>query len=568
MEVPIVVEPEVAVVMRDGARLVADVYRPADADRHPVLVHRTPYGRRQEQSSYIALSPVQLARAGFAVVVQDTRGRWDSGGGPFQPFLEGADGYDTVQWAAGQPWSDGRVGAFGSSYMGATTLQAAAEAPPALVAMCPAQASSDYFEGRTYYGGAFEYGALVTTSLIAMLPGSLARAELQPGEARAARSAVQRILDGLADVPVPFPLRDYLGGRTGPLGRFTPWFFDWVEHSKPDEYWQALTLSGRHPSMQTSGLHITSWYDQFHVGTLDNFAQLRKHPDDRISSSQFLIVGPWHHFGMPGYSLGTARVGDSYFGTASVLNLAALQQAWFETQLTGRERFRQRARVRYFLMGRDSWREADDWPPPEAAVTALHLDDSAGSLRLSDEPAETSGGHSFDYDPRDPVPTCGGSHLVLLPLIAAGPVYQDAIADRRDVLIYQTAPLATACAIAGPVSATLHVRSDAPATDFTCRLADNDPAGGLLGICDGIVRTELGSDGTATVTVSLGSTAYEFRAGHSIALMISSSNFPRFDPNPNTGESAFDCNAPRVARQVVMHGPEHPSHIEFSKLPS
>ena len=566
MTADVIIEQDVPIVMRDGVQLIADVYRPGSTGPHPALVHRTPYGRRQEQSSYIALSPVQLARAGFAVVVQDTRGRWDSGGGPFHPFLEGSDGFDTVQWAAAQPWSDGRVGAFGSSYMGATTLQAAAEAPPALVAICPAQASSDYFEGRTYWGGAFEYGALVTTSLTAMLPGALARVDLDPAGARAIRADIQRILDGLADLPVPFPLSRFLGGSEGPLGRLTPWFFDWVGHNKSDEYWRQLTLDGRHAAIRASGLHITSWYDQFHVGTLENFTRLRQHPDPHVASDQYLIIGPWHHFGMPGYSLGTARVGDRYFGTGAVLNLAATQEAWFQSRLAGKGQFRQRSRVRYYVMGEDSWRDSDDWPPDGSVTVPLYLDCNAGGLRLIDAPGDIDGAESFVYDPREPVPTRGGAHLVLLPLIAAGPVYQDEIASRPDVLTYKTAPLQAGRTVAGAVRAVLYVRSDAPVTDFTCRLADADPAGRLLGVCDGIARVFLGSGGTAEVTVSLGSTGYHFPAGHSIALLVSSSNFPRFDPNPNTGQSAFECEAPQVARQQVLHGHGYPSRIELRVL--
>lgn len=564
---PVIIEHDVAVIMRDGTRLVADVYRPADDARHPALVHRTPYGRQRAQVSYITLDPVQLARAGFAVVVQDTRSRGDSDGGTFEPFAEGADGYDTVQWAAAQPWSDGKVGAYGSSYMGATTLQAAVEAPPALATICAAQASCDYFEGRSYFGGAFEYGALVTTSLGAMLRGSLVRARLEQEEARATRRDVQAVLDGLATLPVPFPLERFLGGRTGLLGRLTPWFFDWADHRQPDDYWSRLSLAGRHSSIRAAGLHITSWYDQFHVGTIRNFSELQQHPAPEVRSEQFLLIGPWHHLGLPGYSLGTARVGDTYFGANSVLDLSALQQAWFESRLAGRGRFPQAAPVRYFLMGRGAWREAATWPPTEAAPTTLYLSRGRVGAQLARNLAETSGSDSYDYDPSWPVPTRGGAHLVLPALVAAGPVYQDAIAARPDVLVYETAPLDQICAIAGPVGATLHVTSDAPATDFTCRLADRDPSGRLLGICDGIARTSIGTDGSAEVAVSLGHTAYEFQPGHSMVLLVSSSNFPRFDPNPNTGESAFECQSPEVARQTVVYGPQHPSRLEFWVLP-
>ena len=561
VDADIVVETGVPVPMRDGVTLVADVYRPA-AGRHPVLVHRTPYGRKQDLGSYIALNPIALARSGFSVVVQDTRARWDSGGQLFRPFDEAADGYDTVQWAAAQPWSAGRVGAYGSSYMAATQLQAATAAPPALVTICPAQASSDYYEGRSYLGGAFEYGALVTTSLVAMLPGSLVRADLSPEESRRLRSEAQTILDGLAEQPVKFPLRERLGGADGPLAKLTPWFFEWAAHTERDDYWRDLSLVGRHATMRTTALHISSWYDQFHPGTLGNYQAMRAHPDPAVADGQYLIVGPWHHFALPGYSLGTTRVGDCYFGTAAALNLAAIQQAWLESQLFDGGQFRQRARVRYFLMGADEWRSVDDWPPPGAVKRTLYL---GADSKLGVDPASSTSCDSYDYDPAWPVPTHGGAHLALTSLVPAGPTFQDHIVKRPDVLEYSSPPLARELVLAGQVRVVLHVGSDAPTTDFTARLADTAPDGRVLGICDGIVRVRL-DGGAGEAFVSMGSTAYRFAPTHRITLLISSSNFPRFDPNPNTGESALDCRQPRVARQQVRYGASHHSRLELSVL--
>jgi putative CocE/NonD family hydrolase len=555
----IVVDRGVAIPMRDGVPLVADVYRPASG-RHPVLMQRTPYGRATESGSFVALSPVQLATAGFCVVIQDTRGRGDSGGS-FEPFGEIADGYDTAQWAAEQPWSTGQVGAFGSSYLAATQLQAAASGPSALRTICPVQASSDYFEGRTYWGGALEYGALITTSLTAMLPGSLERAGLDAGEQKRLRSVAQRILDALADQPVRFPIRDLLGGPDGPLQQLTPWVFDWVKHDRPDTYWQQRSVMGSHAKMRTSALHITSWYDQFHTGTLTNYLELRKHPDPGVANGQYLIIGPWHHFAMPGYSLGTVRVGDIYFGAKAAVNLSAIQQAWFEAQLSGRNSFRQRTRVRYFLMAANEWRGVDDWPVPGSSLKPLFLGGDgrgpSGGI-LTHKPGRQHGVDAYRYDPAAPVPTRGGAHLVLSPLVPPGPVYQNDIIHRDDVLSYQTTPLATDLDVVGPISAHVYVMTDAVSTDWVIRLADVDPAGRFLGICDGIARA--GGD-VVSVTVSLGATAYRFRAGHRIALLVTSSNFPRYDPNPNTGESSFDCAEPRVANQTILHGVGHPSQL-------
>jgi putative CocE/NonD family hydrolase len=567
----IVIERGLRVPMRDGLQLVADVYRP-ESGRYPVLVQRTPYGRGLEQSTFVSLSPRQLAEAGFAVVVQDTRGRGDSDG-EFDPFHEADDGFDTVQWAATQAWSNGRVGGFGSSYMAATQLQAATLAPPALETICPAQASSDYFEGRTYWGGACEYGALVTTSLTAMLPQSLARAGVDGPTSRTLRTAAQRLLDSLAEQPVRFPLRDRLGDATGPLRRLTPWLFDWIAHDQRDHYWQRLSVREKYPAVQTSALHITSWYDQFHTGTLANYRALREHADRSVADGQYLIVGPWLHYAMPGYSLGAVRVGDHYFGAGAALNLNAIQLAWFKSQLTDHGPFRQRSRVRYFLMGADEWREADDWPPPGVTVRSMFLGgagDRAGAGHLLDEPAAGPGLDSYDYDPTHPVPTSGGAHLVLAPLVPSGPLYQDDVAARSDVLTYTSAPLENDVVVAGAVTAVLHVRTDGSTTDFTGRLADVDPDGRMLGICDGIVRMVATGESAAeeVVSIELGATAYQFAAGHRIALLVSSSNFPRFDPNPNTGESAFNCSQARIAHQTVLHGGAFPSRLDLPVVAS
>jgi hypothetical protein len=224
----IVVERGLRVPMRDGVILIADVYRP-ESGRWPTLVCRTPYLRQYRPGNFVLLDPLEAVAAGFAVVVQDTRGRGDSAG-EFHPFEESTDGYDTIEWAAQQPWSNGRIGAYGSSYMGATQMQTAIAAPRSLRAICPIQASADYYEGRSYQGGAFELGGLISSSLGAMAAGAATQAPH--------RAHIQRILGDLENMKPTFPLREVLDGDDAPLRVLTPWFFDWAVHTKRDEYWK------------------------------------------------------------------------------------------------------------------------------------------------------------------------------------------------------------------------------------------------------------------------------------------------------------------------------------------
>jgi putative CocE/NonD family hydrolase len=561
--VSMVVERGLEVPMRDGIVLVADVYRP-ESGQWPTLICRTPYLREHYPGNFVLMDPLEAVAGGFAVVVQDTRGRGASGG-DFRPFDESADGYDTTEWAARQPWSSGQVATYGSSYMGATQIQTAIAAPPSLLAICPIQASSDYYEGRSYQGGAFELGGLISSSLGAMALGPT----VQPTH----RARIREILGGLENMKVTFPLRDALDGAGAPLRALTPWFFDWAEHTEPDDFWTAISIEGHHAEVQVPALHITSWYDQFHVGTLRNFEALRhENPNTHVRENQYLIVGPWDHYGIRGHALGVSRVGDMSFGPDAALNLDAIQLGWFKRWLTDDPAaFRQKKRVRLFVMGANSWRYEDDWPIAIVEHRALHLaemefsDTYSAEGSLSTNPA-ASGSNSYDYNPLDPVPTLGGAHLVLVPFVPHGPVDQRPIESRPDVLVYTGDALTQDVEIIGQVHAKIYVSSSAPCTDFTVRLVDVYQDGKALSVCDGIQRvrfskTEASTDGPLVVRVAMGSTAHRFLVGHRIRVDISSSNFPRFDPNPNTGESSLDAKRSEIAHQSIYYGKNSASRV-------
>jgi hypothetical protein len=571
----IVVERNIAVAMRDGVTLATDVYRPAHG-KWPTLIQRTPYGKSPFPDNFVSLTPTYAAEQGFAVVVQDTRGRGGSGG-DFHPFDESADGYDTVEWASSQPWSNGRVGAYGSSYMGASTMQAAVAAPPSLEAFVALQASSDYFEGRSYWGGALELGALLSSSLSAMAVGSLIKIT-DPTDARALRVSQREVLDSLSRHPVHFPLRESLGGQTGAIGRLTPWFFDWLEHDEYDSYWREKSLEPRYGDVKASGLHVSSWFDAMLVGVLKNYAGLRHGAaTSKARDDQQLIIGPWFHYALRGFSIDATRVGDVSFGTAAAINLDFIQLSWLAERLGGDVRSRRSSPVRLFVMGENYWRDEEDWPLSRAEIVPMFLTGGGRASAVSDDgelsfatPLATNS-DNFEYDPSNPVPTVGGAHLLLSPLAVHGPADQQYIASRGDVATYASETLTKDLEVTGLVSAELWVTSSAPSTDFTARLVDVWPDGRGISVCDGIVRLPVGAvdpELPRPIVVELGATSQVFKAGHRIRLDVSSSNYPRFDPNPNTGLRSLNSPTFEIARQRIFHGPDLPSRLILSIVPA
>jgi putative CocE/NonD family hydrolase len=562
------IDRDLPVRMRDGAILKADVYRP-ETGRWPTLVNRTPYGRSPYPDNFVLLPPVVAAESGFAVVVQDVRGRGASEG-QYQPFDEVDDGHDTVQWAASQPWSSGHVGTFGSSYMAATSLQAAVSGAPALSAFAALQGSSDYYEGRSYWGGALELGSLVSVSLGAI--GSATMAALPYSEeTKRIRASYKTTLNGLAEFPVSFPLSNRLGDERGALGRLTPWFNDWLLHENRDEYWDRLSLQRRYPVTTAPGLHVTSWFDAMKDGALRNYRGLVASAGSRSArETQRLVVGPWHHFAQRGYE--STTVGELNFGLAAARNLDAVQLSWFREHLGGGpdQRSLGNSPVSIFVMGSNVWRDESGWPLERAVERSLFLagDGRAASTPNGGElhwtPVESAGVDEYEYDPREPVPTVGGAHLILATIASHGPADQRELEARPDVAVYTGSPLDTPLEVTGEVAAELWINSDAISTDFTARLVDVYPDGRAMSVCEGILRLppDPGSHGAVRqIRIFLGATSQAFLPGHRVRLDVSSSNFPRYDPNPNTGRRSLDAPTSVVARQRILHGRRHPSHL-------
>jgi uncharacterized protein len=566
---PVIVEKNVEARMRDGVVLRADVYRPDTPGRFPVLLQRTPYsknpGGRDETFR-------RLAASGFVLIVQDSRGRYTSDG-VARPHDEAEDGHDTVQWAAGLPYATGKVGMFGTSYLATTTLQAASEGPSQLAAIQPSAAYGNRYEDLVYQGGAF-----YLTDGLAWNLGQAAdvrrRAGLAAGERDSAIGLTphqQALFRQSWLWHVPLKTLDALE-----LRRFAPGYFEMLDHPTYDAYWEPSNISARYDGFDVPALHIVGWYDVFAHGTIKNFVGLRTHArTERARRHQRLVVGFWPH-AQPGAR--DTRVGDVDFGPDAAVDIAALRARWFACWLKdeGCAAF-EGPPVRLFVMGENRWRDEDDWPLARAKPTAYYLRSGGrANTRHGDGALSTDaqGAHPPDrflYDPWDPVPTSPAPGYSRLP------ADQRAIEERPDVLVYTTEPLAQPLEVTGPISVVLWVASSAPDTDFTVKLVDVLPDGTARLLTDGILRTRyrmsnitttLLDPGTPTeLTIDAGVTSNLFKAGHRIRLEISSSNFPRYDRNPNTGGPFGEESTLRPAEQTVFHDTARPSRVILPLVP-
>lgn len=572
----ITVEKDALVAMRDGVRLATDVYRPADAHDAPVpaLLQRTPYDKELSVFRNYTLEVMQAVRAGYAVVVQDVRGRYASEG-DFAPFADdGGDGADTIAWVRAQPWCSGAVGMFGASYYGATQWRAAAAAGDALGAIAPGVTSADFHDGWAYRGGAFQLGVVRTWILGFMATGELVR-RMGAGDADAAErfgALVQAIDDGgFARTP--------LAGAELP-GDLAPYYDEWLAHPSRDDHWRALTPDDRYARVTAPALLLGGWYDMFLGGTLASWEALRREGGSAAARRPRLVIGPWAHGNVSG------SYADRSYGFLAhhlATDPTGLHLRWFDRHLRGIENgIDDEPPVRIFVMGADEWRDAEDWPPPGTRFERWHLhgggaaNTARGDGRLSTAaPASEQPADEYAYDPRDPVPTVGGATFLPGAAVSAnaGPRDQAPLAQRADVLTYVSEPLERDLEVIGPVELVLFASSSARDTDFTAKLVDVHPDGRAELLTDGILRARYRDSLAAPqplepgrpyeLRIDLSATANVFRAGHRIRLDVSSSNFPRFDRNTNTGgaiasESLDDAV---VAVNRVHHDAARPSHL-------
>ncbi|MEU5426319.1 CocE/NonD family hydrolase [Streptomyces olivoreticuli] len=564
----VVVEHDVKVPLKDGTVLRADLYRPDSRDRLPTLVRRTPYGRGGPPGG-ASLDAFRLVEAGYNLLVQDMRGRGGSAGG-FEPFRnEAADGADTVDWAAAQPHCDGTVGMLGRSYEGAAALLAAGSAPPALGAIAPHVAGSEFYEGWSYQGGAFQLGFCLHWTLMDLILPQLPPAD--PESLDTAR--VLEALDGIEDL-YRTPWR-----ALGLLDRLAPYYRRWLEHPVPDAYWARAAPNRTYRSMTAAGLHIGGWYDTFLGGTLESYTGMRARGGSAAARDlSTLVVGPWAH-GVTGGIFPQRRYGIR--ADEQYADVTAMHIAHFDRALKG-VGGAPRGRVRLFLTGADRWETFEEWPVPSVRPTALHLtsgprhaNSAAGDGRLLTTGPRSPGSDRFRHDPGDPVPTTGGATLMTGQSTGGdcGPLDQREVERRQDVLCYTGDVLRADLTVIGEVTLIAYLSSTGADTDLTAKLVDVAPNGRAEILCDGIVRARyresfdrprpLTPHRTAELTVRLGAVGHVFAAGHRIRLEVAGSNFPRFDVNPGTGgpSTALAEQYGEALVNTVHHGGPRPSRL-------
>ncbi len=573
------IDKNLAVGMRDGVTLATDIYRPAGGAPVPVIVMRLPYNKEMPALLFLSGDILRIAQAGYAVVVQDCRGTYQSGG-EFRPyFQEAADGADTIAWAAAQVWSSGVVGMMGASYYGATQWLAAGESPPALRAIAPFITTDQYYEKWTYQGGAFQLGFIVQWASATFALGEVVR-RLGCGQASAGDlGAAIAAADAVAASYTHLPLTDH-----PELARLAPELMtqvaEWLAHPAYDAYWQAIAPCERYAQITTPALNFGGWYDLFLGGTLANYTGMKARGGSaQARQHQRLVIGPWAH----GYNGGVYA--ERNFGMMAhdgVADVTAMQIRWFDHWLKGADNgVLEDKPVKLFIMGRDEWRDEAAWPLSDTRFERWYLhsggraNTASGDGLLSQKaPGEEPTDH-YRYDPHDPVPTLGGATFLpgLFVAANAGPRDQRAVEARADVLCYTSEPLARDTEVTGPITLVLYVTSSACDTDFTGKLVDVYPDGRALILTDGILRARYRESLSRPVlmtpgkvyelTLDLVATANLFKAGHCLRLEVSSSNFPRFDRNPNHGGVIAEALATDfvTASNGVLHDAEHPSHL-------
>lgn len=563
------VEVDVAVPMRDGVTLATNVWRPDGPGPFPALLVRTPYGKDDAGTFGNPKLPDVFAfvEAGYAVVAQDVRGTSRSPGTFVPNVHEGDDGADTLAWIAEQPWCDGDIGMWGGSYMGFAQWLAAVRDVPALRAIAPVMTSADLYRAPWYSpGGALSQDAVLTWGTASAVR-NLRRANGDEDDLRALVSG----LDDPGSLHEPLPLTDRPA-----MTRHLPWVREVLDHPERDAFWQEVAAIDRCGDITVPALHIGGWYDVFIGETVRSYRMMRTHGGSAAArEGQRLVIGPWAH--SDGADLGTFP--DRSFGLAGSIKNAGVtgeHLRFFDRWVRGLPDV-PGDRVRIFVMGADRWRDEPDWPLPDTRYTDFFLDGngrantSAGDGVLTRETALAEAADTFLHDPRRPVPTVGGTVLAGAPGTCPGPADRSSVETRADVLCFTSAVLDRPVEATGHVTLVLHVSSSAPDTDFTGKLVDVHPDGRAILLCEGVQRVRyrdsltepaLLKPGTCCeLTVDLGVTSNVFLPGHRIRLEVSSSDFPRYDRNTNTGGTIAAEDTPVVAVNHVHHGPVHPSRL-------
>jgi putative CocE/NonD family hydrolase len=555
-------QKNVAVKMRDGITLRADVMLPSAEGKFPVLVYRTPYGKNQAPSTWKTF-PKAVAR-GYAVVIQDVRGRYESEG-EFDPYKnEGRDGYDTIEWAAAQPWSNGNVGTFGLSYPGAVQWLAAVENPPHLKAMVPAMTFStprNFF----YSGGVFD-GSWLDWIWFNIAPDLRKRKNLPGPKTRAAsvaawkqeRERMQKFLP-MAELP--------------DLKRLAPFYYEWLAHPPADRWWDWAELRGKYDRTHAAVLNISGWYDEAYGpdGATTNFNALLATRKSEANPRTATIIGAWTHG-----ELERSKAGDLDFGKSAAVDYDEIILRWMDHYLKGVDNgIGSEKPVRIFVMGDNVWRDEDAWPLARAESKPFYFSGRSigpNQFALKDSAIRLEAPSSeFTSNPADPVTD---------PYSTFGARDYQSLAGRKDVLVFDSPPLASDLDVTGPIRATIYVSADVLDFDLWVRVLDVWPDGRAYNLMspgldvlrashrNGSLQPELLKPGEI-VRLDLDRllTSNVFKAGHRIRVQLSGAFFPHFSRNLQTGKSEASSSETRVAHIRIYHDADHASHIVLPVIP-
>lgn len=568
-EYEIRLEIDSRVPMRDGSHLSADVYRPKANGRFPVILVMTPYDNASQW-------PVSVAKyfvpRGYVAVLVDTRGSFDSEGEAYMYNFHGPDVYDTNMWIGAQPWSDGKIGTIGGSSLAYVQWVGAVTGPPGLACMVPLVSPDDHYD-NVFPSGAFQ----LSNSLSLLLSNG--------GQPVLGRTLTDAGIYDWDRIYRHLPLKttdDLL------VGRKSRFYQDWIAHPTNDEYWRfgpgdrlgpGKMGPGQYDKVNVPTLNISGWYDQVSQATINNYLGMVEYGPPSLKNKHRLIMGPWPH-GVP--TTESTKAGPVDFGPSAGLDTMKTALRWFDECLKGRDiGVMNEPPVQIFVMGENVWRNESEWPLKRAQYTKYFLRSTgpANSLFGKGTLSTSSPGEEqpdrYTYNPDDPVPTLGGN--ANMRPSTRGAVDQRSVQVRYDVLVYTSDSLAEAVEVTGPIHVVLYASSSAPDTDFTGKLFDVHPNGQAVILTEGIVRARLRNSFKKEelinpgeiyqYTIDLWSTSNVFKKGHRIGLEISSSNFPKYDRNPNTGHPFGQDAELRPADQIIYHDAERPSHVVLPVIP-
>jgi uncharacterized protein len=553
----------VKIKMRDGVELSTDLYLPDAPGQFPTVFTRTPYNNT---GAGAFAGGKWYAERGYVYVTQDVRGKYDSDGKYVLYANEANDGLDTLDWISAQPWSNGKIGMTGGSYGGYVQLAPAVKNPKNLTALAASVTTSDIFNGWTYIDGALFLSFDVGWAAVDMNGHGMQHG---PGY----------------DWPTIYKHLP-LATIDQAASQYNPGFRELLKHPRAnDPFWKGISLEKEVGNISVPFLTVSGWYDIFLRGALQDQVDISKHsPSEVARKNKRIIIGPWtHNTGVrnsnPNYpATGPERGVD--FGAAAEVELRNVYLRWQDFWLKGLDNgVEQEPPIRIFVMGENSWRYENEWPLARTQYTKYYLHGAKANSASGDgvlSAAKPAGAPTdkFTYDPADPAPTLGGNLLDCLMClsVAQGPVNQVKAEARPDVLVYTTPVLTEAVEVTGPLKVKLYASTSAKDTDWTAKLVDVHPDGYAQNIQDGIIRARYrqGKEMPASFLepgkvyeydIDLWATSNAFLPGHRIRLEISSSNFPRFDRNLNTGEDPMTGVRMEKAQQTLYHSKQYPSHI-------